>query len=184
MSNFKRAMKLFTSTFYLSAFTFGGGFVIIPLMKKKFVEELGWIDSNEMMDLMAIAQSSPGSIAVNASIMIGYKTMGFKGAVLASIGTMLPPLIILSLVSRFYFEFSTNVYVAAGLGAMQAGISAVVIDVVWTMGRNLFNDNKLINGLLLVSSFILLYFLKVNVIYLILIAGFVGAGTKLKEGGA
>ena len=69
--------KLFTSTFQLSAFTFGGGFVIIPLMRKKFVDELGWIEEQEMLDLTAIAQSSPGPIAVNASILVGYLLQAF-----------------------------------------------------------------------------------------------------------
>lgn len=68
---YKTYLKLFTSTFYISAFTFGGGFVIIPLLRKKFVDELGWLQEEEMMDLAAIAQSSPGPIAVNASILIG-----------------------------------------------------------------------------------------------------------------
>ena len=69
--------KLFTSTFYLSAFTFGGGYVIIPLMRKKFVEQFHWIEETEMLDLTAIAQSAPGQIAVNASILIGYRLAGF-----------------------------------------------------------------------------------------------------------
>ena len=83
--------KLFASTFKLSACTFGGGFVIIPLMRKKFVEELHWIEEEEMMDLTAIAQSSPGAIAVNASILVGYHVAGIKGALTTVIGTILPP---------------------------------------------------------------------------------------------
>ena len=89
--------KLFCSTFYLSAFTFGGGYVIIPLMRKKFVEQLHWIDEEEMMDLTAIAQSSPGAIAVNASILVGYRVAGVPGALVTVLGTVLPPLIILSI---------------------------------------------------------------------------------------
>ena len=95
----------------MSGFTFGGGYVIIPLMKKKFVNDLGWIDENEMTDLVAIAQSSPGSIAVNASILVGYKIAGFPGAVITTLGTMLPPLFILSIISLFYVEFRDNRYV-------------------------------------------------------------------------
>ena len=71
---------LFLSTLQLSAFTFGGGFVIIPLMRKKFVEQLHWIDEQEMLDLTAIAQSSPGAIAVNASILVGYRVAGATGS--------------------------------------------------------------------------------------------------------
>mgnify|MGYP002605515444 CR=1 FL=1 len=71
--------KIFISTLYLSAFTFGGGYVIVSLMKKKFVDELHWIDEEEMLDLTAIAQSSPGAIAVNAAILVGWKTVGLPG---------------------------------------------------------------------------------------------------------
>ena len=81
--------KLFTSTFYLSAFTFGGGYVIIPLMRKKFVEQFHWIEETEMLDLTAIAQSAPGPIAVNASILIGYRLAGFAGAMVSTLGTVL-----------------------------------------------------------------------------------------------
>lgn len=182
MGTFKKYLTLLSSTFYLSAFTFGGGFVIIPLMKKKFVDELAWIEDDEMMDLMAIAQSAPGSIAVNASIMVGYKTFGFKGALIATLGTILPPLLILSIISRFYFEFANNQYVAACLGAMQAGIAAVVFDVVITMTNTLVHKNKVINVSLFVLAFFLLYLFNINVIYLILAAAITGIYFKLEEG--
>ena len=82
--------------------------MIIPLMRKKFVEELGWIEEDEMLDLTAIAQSSPGAIAVNASILVGYHVAGFSGAVLTVVGTVLPPLIIISVISIFYQAFRDN----------------------------------------------------------------------------
>ena len=97
-SKAKKYIKLFLSTFKISACTFGGGFVIIPLLRRKFVEELGWIDEQEMMDLTAIAQSSPGAIAVNASILVGYRVAGIPGAMLTVLGTVLPPLIIISVI--------------------------------------------------------------------------------------
>ena len=81
--------KLFLSTLYLSAFTFGGGYVIVTLMKKKFVDEYHWIDEQEMLDLVAIAQSSPGAIAVNGAIVVGYKLAGIPGALVAILGTIL-----------------------------------------------------------------------------------------------
>ena len=82
VNSLQKYKKLFFSTFKLCASTFGGGFVIIPLMRKKFVEKLGWIEEDEMMDLTAIAQSSPGAIAVNVSILVGYHVAGFLGAML------------------------------------------------------------------------------------------------------
>ncbi len=106
-------IKLFLSTFQLSACTFGGGFVIIPLMQKKFVDELHWIEEQEMMDLTAIAQSSPGAIAVNASILVGYHVAGVFGLD-NGIGNVLPPLIIISIISFFYTAFRNNVIVNHG----------------------------------------------------------------------
>ena len=82
--------SLFLSTFYLSAFTFGGGYVIVTLMKQKFVDELHWIDEDEMLDLVAIAQSAPGAIAVNGAIVVGYKLAGVTGLLTAVLGTALP----------------------------------------------------------------------------------------------
>lgn len=81
--------KLFYSTLYLSAFTFGGGYVIITLMKKKFVDEYRWIEEEEMLDLVAIAQSSPGPIAVNGAIVVGYKLAGMAGVLVSILGTVL-----------------------------------------------------------------------------------------------
>ena len=90
---------LFKSMFLLSACTFGGGFVIVSLMKKKFVEELEWLDEDEMLDVTAITQSAPGPLPVNASVIIGYRMAGILGSVVAIIGTILPPMIIISIIS-------------------------------------------------------------------------------------
>ncbi|MDE8064170.1 chromate transporter [Erysipelothrix rhusiopathiae] len=167
--------KLFKSSFHLSAFTFGGGYVIIPLMRTKFVEELGWIEEEEMMDLMAIAQSSPGSLAVNASILVGYKIDGIVGAMFSILGTILPPLILLTIISRFYAEFKANVFVNAALHGMQAGVAAVIVDVVMSMARQVFKLKRTLPVVIMVTSFIAAYFLKINVLYIIIAAGFIGA---------
>lgn len=98
--------RLFASTFYLSAFTFGGGYVIIPLMKKKFVDDLQWIEEEEMLNLTAIAQSSPGAVAVNAAILLGYRVAGISGALVTILGTILPPFITLSIISTLHFAIT------------------------------------------------------------------------------
>ena len=91
----KRLISLFFSMLYISAFTFGGGFVIVTLMKRRFVDELTWLDEQEMLDMTALAQSSPGAIAVNAAVLVGWKTGGFAGMLTAALGTVLPPVAIL-----------------------------------------------------------------------------------------
>ena len=138
-------LKLFFSMLYISAFTFGGGFVIITFMKRKFVDELGWIDEQEMLDLTALAQSSPGAIAVNAAILVGWRVGGFLGMVTAVIGTVLPPITILSVISLFYAAFAANPYVALVLKGMQAGVAAVILDVVWGLGANVVKTKSSIH---------------------------------------
>lgn len=167
--------KLFSSTFSLSAFTFGGGFVIIPLMRKKFVEDLGWIDEQEMLDLTAIAQSSPGAIAVNASILIGYRLDGFRGALITVFGTVLPPLIILSVISLFYTAFRDSLIVSYVLRGMQAGVAAVITDVVLTMSADILKEHRIQPVIILIAAFIAAAILNVNVILIILVCGVIGA---------
>ena len=167
--------KLFASTFMLSAFTFGGGYVIIPLMKKKFADELHWIDDEEMLNMAAIAQSSPGAVAVNASILVGYRVAGVAGAAISILGTVLPPLIIISVISLFYTAFRTNAIVAAVLKGMQSGVAAVVADVVCNLGGKIVKDKDILSILVMILAFVANYILGVNVILIILACGVVGA---------
>ena len=170
----KQYLTLFFSTFKLSACTFGGGFVIIPLLRKKFVEELGWIEEQEMMDLTAIAQSSPGAIAVNASILVGYRVAGLRGALLTVLGTILPPLIIISVVSVFYQAFRDNAIVKMAMAGMLCGVAAVILDVVINMARTVLQQKKMIPALVLVGSFAAVRFWDVNIMIVILICGIIG----------
>ena len=165
---------LFIATFQLSMFTLGGGFVIVPLMRKKFMEEKHWIDEDEMMDLTAIAQSAPGSMAVNASILVGYRLAGIAGVIVTVLGTVLPPLIILTVVSMFYSAFKSNVYVAMAMKGMQACVAAIIIDVVITMGKGVLASKKWLPVVILAGSFLAVFFFDVNVFIVILVCGAIG----------
>lgn len=173
--SWKVLLQLFVSTFYISAFTFGGGYVIIPLMKKKFADELHWIDDEEMLNLAAIAQSSPGAVAVNASILVGYRVAGVVGAAISILGTVLPPLIIISVISLFYTAFRTNAIVAAVLKGMQSGVAAVVADVVCNLGGNIVKERDILSVLVMIIAFVANYILGVNVMLIILACGIIGA---------
>ena len=165
-------LKLFISTLYISAFTFGGGFVIITFMKKKFVDELHWIDEEEMLDLVAIAQSSPGAIAVNGSIVVGYKIAGIPGVLVSVFGAIIPPMVIISIVSVFYNLFSTNKMIAALLSGMKAGEvqSSHPLFMIW--GKKCCEKQKdLMNIIIMIISFCISYFLDINVIFIILSVG-------------
>ena len=159
---------------YISAFTFGGGFVIITFMKKKFVDELHWIDEQEMLDLTALAQSSPGAIAVNAAILVGWKVGGFFGMLTAVLGTIIPPIAIISVISLFYAAFASNTYVALVLQGMQAGVAAVILDVVCSMGWKVIREKSIVRILVMVAAFAAAFFFKINVIFIIAAAAFIG----------
>lgn len=128
-----RLRKLFFETLYLSAFTFGGGYVIVSLLKKKFVDDLHWISEDEMLDLVAIAQSAPGPIAVNGAIVVGYKICGFPGILFSVLGAVIPPFLMLSVISLFYSAFRSNFMIHHMLSGMRCGVSAVIMSVTWDM---------------------------------------------------
>lgn len=174
-------LKLFFSTLYISAFTFGGGFVIITFMKKKFVDELHWIDDEEMLDLSALAQSSPGAIAVNAAILVGWRISGFIGMIIAILGTIIPPMLIISVISFFYAAFAANTYIALILKGMQAGVAAVILDVVCSLGSDVIKTRNIVYYLVMISAFIATAFFSVNVIYIILAAAVVGIGIEIAK---
>lgn len=166
---------LFISTFTLSAFTFGGGYVIVPLMRKKFVETLGWIDEEEMLDLIAIAQSAPGPIAVNSSIIIGYRLAGIPGALVTTFGTVLPPMVILSVISQFYTAFRDNVVVSLVLKGMGIGVAAVIVDVVYTMAKGVVKTKDALWIIVMCAALVAALFTSLNVVFVILACGVVGA---------
>ena len=178
--NSKNYFTLFKSTFFLSAFTFGGGYVIVPMMKKKFVDKFGWLEEEEMLNIAAIAQSSPGAMAVNASILVGWRLLGLSGALVAILGTILPPFIILSIISLFYAAFRDNAVVSAVLKGMMAGVCAVIFDVVITLGGKIIKTRKWLPILIMVGAFIV-YVLRVNIIYIIVFCATLGALVSLYD---
>lgn len=173
-SKWRKYVKLFWNVFYISAFTFGGGYVIVPLLKKRFVDELHWLEEKDVLDLVAIAQSSPGAIAVNGAVIIGYSICGFPGAVVAALGTVLPPLLILSVISVGYRMFIGNQMVAAALKGMQAGVGAVIVDVVWSMGKGVAKEKELFSFILMAAAFAASFVFKVNIMCIILVSAGLG----------
>lgn len=178
-SRARTLLTLFFSMLSISAFTFGGGFVIVTLMKQKFVDKLHWLDETEMLDMTAIAQSSPGAIAVNAAILVGWRTAGFAGMLAAVAGTILPPIVILSVISLFYEAFAANRYVALVLRGMQAGVAAVILSVVVDLGGKVLKQRRALPIVLMALAFAATALLDVNVVFIILAAALVGAAAAL-----
>ena len=179
-------LELFWEMLMLSTFTTGGGFVIVSLMRRKFVEEKHWMDEQEMLDIAAIAQSCPGAIAVNAAILVGWRMAGLAGMLICVLGTILPPIVILTAISVVYNAFATNRYVALFLRGMQIGVSAVIFDVVLQLGKNVVKSKSLLCMAVMALAFVAAYLMKINVVYLLLAAAALGVARALtpekKEG--
>lgn len=174
LSNAQVYWQLFKNIFVLSACTFGGGFVIISMMKKKFVEKFRWISEEEMLDMTAIAQSAPGPLGVNVAIVTGYRLRKIPGALVCALGAILPPLIIISIISVFYNQFKDNKVIALALQVMRAGVAAVICDVVISLAGNILKTRKILWILVMVGAFAATVFFKVSAPVLILVCGLIG----------
>ena len=166
--------KLFISTFLISAFTVGGGFVLIPLMKAKFVDEYGWLEEKEALDLVSIAQSAPGVMAANSSIIMGYRMGGFLGSVTALLATILPPLITLTVISFFYDAVASNPYVRMFLKGMQCGVTAILIKVIVDLVVKQVKKKLVLPLIIMAGSFIAAAVFKINIMQIIAVDAIIG----------
>ena len=150
-------------------------------MKKRFVNDLNWINEDEMLDITAIAQSSPGAIAVNASILLGYRIAGLLGAMVCIVGAILPPFIVIGVISYFYSAFSDNRIIRALLKGMQVGVAAVVLDVSVGMANSIIKTKKAAYILMMIAAFVATFFFDINLIIIILSSAFLGIIATIYE---
>ncbi len=162
-------VKLFFSMMAISAFTFGGGFVIIGMMRKKFCDELHWVTDDEVLDMTAIAQSAPGALAVNSAVIFGYRMAGIPGALLSVLATVIPPIVIISVVCMIYDAFSTNVIIQTALRVMRAGVAAIILDAVIDLAGGVIKTKNVLNIVLMIAAFIASWYFKVSSIVIILL---------------
>lgn len=120
-------LKLFTTFFRIGLFSFGGGFAMIPLMQREVIEKNRWIEEKDFLEMLVLAQSTPGPIAVNTAVFVGYKTAGVMGAVMATLGTILPSFIVILLLAMFFAEVRNNQYVDAAFKAMRPAVVALIV---------------------------------------------------------
>ena len=166
--------NLFKEIFLISALTFGGGYVIVPLMHTKFVDELKWIKEEEMIDILAMSQTSPGVFTVNASIMVGYNLFGLKGSIVAVTAAVLPPLVTVALISTFYTLFSDNIIVRNGLKGAQAVVGAIMINVLINYSGKILRDKYWLPISIMILAFVLDFVLNINTVLIILFCGVLG----------
>ena len=166
--------QLFKSTFIISMFTVGGGYVIIPLLKAKYVDEYHWINDEETLNMVAIAQSTPGIMAVNTAIMLGYRMAGILGALVGMFATVLPPLIIITIVASFYDMVAKNENVQLVLKGMQCGATALLLNVAIDLLIKQCKKKLILPIIIILATFIANLFFDVNIMLLVAIDGIVG----------
>lgn len=167
-------LKLFITFFKISALTFGGGYTIIPVINNVFVNDLNLIKEDEMLDIIALAQSGPGAMTISTSILTGYRLRGAKGAITSLIASSLPCLLILSLVSLFYQEFKTNFYIKSALDGISGVICAMLFISVFNMAKSSYKNYPIFSVVVMILIFFLGYTLSIHTAPLILLSALLG----------
>lgn len=159
----KRCLWLFWINLFIGAFTFGGGYIVVPMINKYFVRKKQLFSKEELLSMAAIAQSTPGAIAVNLSALAGHRAAGMAGVVSSCLGAVIPPLVILSLISVWYEAFSSNTAVEAVLRGMQAGVAALIVDIVVDMWQMILRRKSALLNALVPGAFIASFVFHLNI---------------------
>ncbi|MCL1793540.1 MAG: chromate transporter [Oscillospiraceae bacterium] len=173
----KTLAKIFFVTLRIGAFTFGGGYAMIPLMQAEFVDKYHWIDEKDIVDVFAVAQSLPGVIAVNSCILIGNKIAGIAGGFAAALGCILPSLFILSAITRVYSSFIANAYVLGALDGISAAVVALMLSAVVKLSKQSLKE-AISLAIAACALGISLFFPSVNAVFIIIGAAILGLGIK------
>ena len=173
--------ELFKTFFQVGLFTIGGGYAMIPLIEQKVVDEKGWVSKEELLDLIAVAQSCPGVFAVNISIFIGSKRFGNRGALVSAIGTCLPSFICILAIALFFQQFRENSWVERFFRGIRPAVVALILLPVFRMAKSA-KINRYNVWIPIVAAF-LIWMLGVSPIFIVLAAGVSGYvyGKYLKE---
>lgn len=163
---------LFSNFFRIGLFTIGGGYAMIPLIEAKVVDEKKWIEREELLDLIAVAQSCPGIFAINIGIFIGYKLKGLKGAILTTLGTALPSFLIILAIALIFHQFRDNIYVERIFRGIRPAVVALIAAPVFKMGK--MAKIGLTNIWIPIVATLLIWAMGVSPIYVILLAGLGG----------
>ena len=162
----KDCLTLFLTFLKIGAFTFGGGYAMIPIIEKEMVEKHKWIKSEDILDIFAIAESTPGPIAINSATFIGYKIGGVFGSFCATFGVVLPSFTIISIISLVLREFSDIKALQYAFNGIRAGVIALIIKALVSMYKKA--PKGLFSYILMGASFIIAAFTNINVIYIII----------------
>lgn len=168
----KRLLTMFVSFFKIGAFTFGGGYAMIPLIEAEVVNNREWLSKEDFLDILVISQTFPGALAVNSSIFIGYKIGGLMGAVLALLGVVLPSFFIILIIATFFFQFRNNVFVDLVFKGIAAAVPMLVLIAVVSLSKSI--DKNLVNLFIIIITVIAISIFKINPIIVIILSGLYG----------
>lgn len=165
-------LNLFLSFLKIGAFTFGGGYAMIPLIEKEAVEIHGWLTTKEFIDILAIVEMTPGPVAINSATFLGYKVGGVLGSVLATTAVVLPSIIVIILIAHFLSKFKNSPYVDWAFKGIRPVVLGLIVSASISVAKNAFIDFKsvIIGGVL----FYLISFKKLHPILAIILAGVAG----------
>lgn len=177
MEKFKNSIKLFLTMFKIGLFTFGGGYAMLALLENEFVEKRGWLTKEEFLNMLAIAESTPGPIAINSATYIGYRTAGVLGSAFATLGVCLPSFIIIYIISLFFDAFLKLKFVQYAF----LGIRACVVYLIASAGFKLLKGLKknvlstiIFIAVLVVMTVFSIFAVKFSTVFYILICGTIG----------
>lgn len=171
-----RIFKLFLTFFKIGLFTFGGGYAMIPLMQRETVDKHKWVSDDDILDIIAIAESTPGPIAINSATFIGYKTAGVWGSVAATLGTVLPSFMIILIISFFLRQFQDIKAVQYAFNGIRAGVLALLIKAWWNMYKKM--PKNAVAYVVAASAFIVSAFTDVHILIVIISCGIIGLVTS------
>jgi chromate transporter len=173
-------LEIFSIFFKVGAFTFGGGFAMIPIIQQEIVSKKNWIKDEDFIDIISIAQSSPGPIAVNISTYVGYKIKGFTGAVVATLGTVMPSFIIILFIAMFFYQFNDNIIIQKIFSGIRPAVVALILSAIYSLVRK--SHFNYLHLLIALATALIIAFTDVNPIYMIIIGIIISITfNKIKE---
>ena len=176
-----RNLSLFLTFMKIGTFTFGGGYAMIPLIQREVVEEKKWLNESELMDMIAIAESTPGPIAINSATFVGHHVGGFWGAFCATVGVILPSFAIIAAISYVLQQFERLRAVKYAFLGIRAGVLALILKAFWNMARQI--PKKAVSCCIAATAFVLAALLKLNVLVVIVLCAAAGLIASLMAEG-
>ena len=173
----KRLWELFLVFFKIGGFTFGGGYAMIPLIQKETVENKKWITDDDILEIIAIAESTPGPVAINSATFVGYRTCGVLGAACATLGVVLPSFVIILIISFVLEQFQELKAVQYAFNGIRAGVLALLFKALWGMYKK--SPKGWAAYVVIAAAFILTAFLKINVLFVIIFCAIFGLVTSV-----